>query len=886
MKKIFFLLLAMMMIASAGRAQKTGATAQVNTVSGNETTTTAKASSAQQIREAAARNVIKRFLGNKGGGADSVRLSLSLKKQGDRDQYTIGVAKDGVIDIQASSPVAACRAFYSYARQHAYGSMQWSGKRVAFPQQLAPETPVSVVSPYQHHYYYNVVTYGYTLPYWDWKRWEQEIDWMALHGVDMPLALVANEAISYRVWKKLGLSDEDIMNYFVGPAHLPWMRMGNISGVDSPMPSTWLDDQVRLQHRILTRMRQLGMKPICPGFAGFLPPEIKKAFPHANVVKSEWAGFHNWMLMADDPLFPKIGKMFIEEWEKEFGKCYYYIADSFNEMSIPFPPKGTKERYSKLAEYGSKVFEGIHSANADATWVMQGWMLGFTRSIWDYPSYSALMKKVPNNRVLILDMAEDYNYLFWHNGSNWDHFRGFDGKQWVYSTIPNMGGKTGMTGNLAFYANGGRLDALSSPNKGNLVGYGTAPEGTENNEVVYELIADAGWTADSINLSQWLRNYTLSRYGKTTPEVEKYWQEICKSVYGNFTDHPRFVWQLRPGRAPKGTYQIDSLFFSAIEHFAAAAPEMKDSPLYLTDLTELAAQYAGGKMEVLMEQVINNATWDDPQASASANTNGASGASQRLDSTAALFNKIALGADEVLSAHPIYTLQRWIDFARRHANSPAEAEYYEKNAKRIVSIWGPPVNDYSARIWSGLIRDYYLPRCNMYFQSLKDGQAVDYPAWEQRWVEQSKGLSPVAKPKDQLQACLALIAAARPVGWKPQGVTEEHAIGNWTPDMLRNEWTDVEWTLPVSALRGLRGVCFKWVRGGEKLEINKVILEVDGIEVARNEHFGETGLKNIDNVYRLNLPADLGGNNGVTLRATVRSTADCQSFGQVILISK
>lgn len=857
MKKNLLLLLTIILSITQSLAQDTSASY--------------KAERNRQLREQAALDVIHRFLGDKAGGADSLRLTLNLPKQNGCDQYITSVDANGILHIQASSPVAACRAFYSYTRNHGYGSLQWSGKRVAFPHRLPAEEPVMVVSPFRHHFYYNVVTYGYTLPYWDWKRWEQELDWMALHGVDMPLALVANEAISMRVWKKLGLSEQDIMNYFVGPAHLPWMRMGNISGVDSPMPTTWLDDQVRLQHRILTRMRQLGMKPICPGFAGFLPPEIKKAFPHANVVETEWAGFHNWMLMADDPLFPRIGRMFIEEWEKEFGRCYYYIADSFNEMSVPFPPKGTRERYQKLAEYGSRVFEGIHSANPDATWVMQGWMLGYTRSIWDYPSYSALMKNVPANRVLILDMAADYNKHIWHTDYDWDHFRGFDGKQWVYSTIPNMGGKTGMTGVLDFYANGGRLTALSSPNRGNLVGYGTSPEGTENNEVVYELIADAGWTGDSISLPHWLEGYTLSRYGQSTPEIRQYWQEICQSVYGHFTDHPRFVWQLRPGRAQKGTYQIDSLFFTAIEHFASAAPQMKADPLYITDLTELAAQYAGGKMEVLQEQVINNSMWDSVPD---------------LDSIASLFNKIALGADQVLSAHPIYNLQRWIAFARRHANSPAEADYYERNAKRIVTIWGPPVNDYSARIWSGLIRDFYLPRINLYFKSLSTGQSVDYAAWEQDWVENSRGLSPVQKPKDQVQACLDLIALCRNVGWKPQGVTREHVVGQWTPDMLSNEWKEAEWTIPVSELSGLRGVKFQWIRGGEKLEINKVSLIADGREIASDAHFGETGLRNVNNTYRLDLPATVGGNNGVTIKASVRSTADCQSWGQVILISK
>ncbi len=59
-----------------------------------------------------------------------------------------------------------------------------------------------------------------------------------LHGVNMPLALVGYEAILARVWKKMGLTDEEINSYFVGPAHLPWMRMGNISGVDGPLMLT------------------------------------------------------------------------------------------------------------------------------------------------------------------------------------------------------------------------------------------------------------------------------------------------------------------------------------------------------------------------------------------------------------------------------------------------------------------------------------------------------------------------------------------------------------------------------------------------------------------------------------------------------------------------
>src|SRR3712207_7690797 len=186
-------------------------------------------------------------------------------------------------------------------------------------------------------------------------------------------------------------------------------------------------------------------------------------------------------------------------------------------------------------------------------------MFGYQRDIWDSDAMKALLSKVPAKHMLILDMAEDYNHLFWKNGANWEKFDGFHDKPWVYSVIPNMGGKSAFTGDLAFYANG-RLKALQSTQRGRLDGYGTAPEGLENNETIYELVADGGWTDKPIQLDRWLSDYTVSRYGRSAATMNSYWQNMRHSVYGSFTDHPRFNWQLRPGTAMKGTACInDSL---------------------------------------------------------------------------------------------------------------------------------------------------------------------------------------------------------------------------------------------------------------------------------------------------------------------------------------
>lgn len=819
----------------------------------------------QDVRQA--EGVIRRFAGKK----LPVSMSLSLDKQEGCDVYET-LVKDGKLRIEGSSGVALCRGFYEYVKSMGAGISSWSGNRLEWPEHIPDAEVRRVVSPFRNHYYLNVVTYGYTMPYWDWERWEQEIDWMALHGIDMPLALVANEAISARVWKRLGLTEEEIADYFVGPAHFPWMRMGNVSGIDGPLPASWHKDQIALQHRILKRMRSLGMKPVCPGFAGFVPQTISRLFPGVKLVETSWCGgvFHNWMLSPDERLFREIGQMFVEEWEKEFGRNEYYIVDSFNEMEIPFPPKGSPERYSLLARYGEEVYASIKAGNRDAVWVMQGWMFGYQRHIWDYETLQALVSKVPDDKMMLLDLAEDYNHLCWKNGSNWDLYQGFFNKEWVYSVIPNMGGKSGLTGNLEFYANG-RLAALQSPVKGRLTGYGMAPEGTENNEVLYELICDGGWTPREIDVDAWLENYSLCRYGKAPGAVMKFWEGLRKSVYGSFTDHPRYNWQFRPGRVQKGSIAVDDHFYQGIEALVGAVPVLKDSPLFVTDLTEMTAQYLGGKLEILVQALQAAYLYEDKEKASVLEKE---------------FTELASDMDRLLSSHPTLRLERWLDYARKHGNRQELKDYYERNARRIVTVWGPPVDDYSARIWSGLIRDYYVPRWQHYFETKRTGKPFDMAAWEIHWVEKQTGLSPVRPFSDITEACVQLIERGKKItpALLQQGKGDE--IGVWLPADVTTEWKEMTWTIPVNKLATLLGVQFQYIRGKNKLMIQEVSLEMDGISVCRVSRPGETGIENKDNFYKLTVPPGATANNSCTLRAMVKSDGEHDSYGKIFLLTK
>lgn len=686
--------------------------------------------------EREALEVINRFT----GGQMKVRVELTLAKDaGGHDCYQYAV-KGNTLTVKASSGVAACRGFYDYVKSKGAGIATWSGNRFVVPEDMGVEQK-SVVSPYRDHQYFNVVTYGYTAPFWDEARWDKELDWMALHGIDMPLLLLAQEQVYREVFLDMGLTSEEIDAWEVGPAHLPWMRMGNLSGnsFDGPLGRDWNERQVALCKHVIDRMRRLGMKPICPAFGGFVPKDFVKHYDGTiDYTGWDWVpqDTRNYRLNPGSKAFAEVGTRFIRKWEEKFGRCEYYLSDSFNEMEIP-------QDKALMTSYGDAIYKSISDANPDAVWVMQGWTVGFQRDSWGNGIFEALVKNVPDEKFMMLDMATDYNKTWWKSSYNWDYYDAFYGKPWVWSVIPNMGGKTAFTGVIDYYANG-RLDAQHSANRGNLTGYGIAAEGVENNEIIYELITDGGWigAADSIDVEKWLDDYAICRYGDVAKQDRLWHDALRKSVYNGFCDHPQFAWQVRNNIVGRGSVQLNDDFYQAVESLFSDAEMLKhrlqnmtdDSQRLLrADLIEAAAMYVGGKIEV-MNSGIRRAVEADNKSLAN----------EILTELKALMLRL----DKSLTAHPLYNLELWENQAMKVAGNDADKKRNAVNARRIVSVWygdhrqDEPVNDYACRIWAGLIRDYYMPRLVGTWERRINGREFDQIAFENSFVEKAPSLTP------------------------------------------------------------------------------------------------------------------------------------------------
>lgn len=88
-----------------------------------------------------------------------------------------------------------------------------------------------------------------------------------------------------------------------------------------------------------------------------------RLFPKANVTKlSPWSHFNcsyscAHMLDPRDPLFQRIGSLFLSQVIKEFGTDHIYNTDTFNEMS----PASSDPAY--LASVSRAVFSSMTSGD-------------------------------------------------------------------------------------------------------------------------------------------------------------------------------------------------------------------------------------------------------------------------------------------------------------------------------------------------------------------------------------------------------------------------------------------------------------------------------------------------------------------------------------------
>lgn len=647
----------------------------------------------------AVEHLIERLIGEEKSA--SFQIKVVDHNNSDNDWFSLE-KKNNSIHIVGSSGVAAAYGFQYYLRNFCQCHISWDHDQLNLPDSW-PEVKIFVKSIDRYRYYQNVCVSSYSYVWWTWPRWEREIDWMALNGFNLALAFTGQEAIWRRVYQSVNMTETEINGHFAGPAFLAWNRMGNIRGWGGPLPESWHEESMKLQRKIVKRMKELGINPILPAFCGFIPVPFKRLFPHVKMTTLlPWVNFPSnyccpYLLDPTESLFQTIGEMFMREMKNEFGLSHFYNCDTFNENI----PQSTDPKY--LQNVNSAIFRVMNESDANATWILQGWLFASQQQFWTPERVKHFLDVVPNDRMIVLDLHSELNPQYLRLDS-------YFGKPFIWCMLHNFGGTLGMHGSLGILNS--QIVKARKMTGSTLIGTGLTPEGINQNYIVYDFMTEVSWRNESVNLDNWVEKYSVRRYGKSNINSKEVWRLLKNSVYNyslSVALHGQYTLCVRPKLNLKPWIWYNS---SDVALAWDLMLNITDNPIlgnlnFKHDIVDLTRQVFQLKFDDLFEKLIDAFYNQNNDVFISVSL-------QMLD--------LLIDLDSVLSTNTRFMLGSWIREAKARGKTLNDRKHLVANAKNQITLWGPnsqsSVLDYATKQWSGVVSDYYYPRWKLFCQQL------------------------------------------------------------------------------------------------------------------------------------------------------------------------
>lgn len=633
--------------------------------------------------------------------------------------------------IKASTLSALTAGIGWYLNHHAGINLTWNNPTTDLVNAVLPlpATEERHSTDAARRHYMNYCTFSYSTTPWGWDRWQQEIDWMALHGVNLPLQIVGAEEVWRRTLADYGYSPEEINDFVAGPAYQAWFQMGNVERIGGPNPDWWYERQATLGRRITDRMRSLGMDPVLPGIY-FVPSTIADKTGMKTFSTGMWCNYPRPHFPdVTDPKFADLAERFYSNMDSVLGPADYYSMDPFHEADLSlFEALDVDTTYATL-------YRLMDRAHPGSKWVIQQWQWGKPEN----PQWRSLTN-VPEGKLLVVDLFADARPA-------WDKMGGQDV---VYSTIFNFGGRTGLFGRLdgtaAGYGEARRHDKVR--------GIGATPEAIEQTPVIYDLLFELPWLDSVPDTEQWLADYTVRRYGTDNGDARRAWQLLHHSALGcpdrRQGPHEATVCARPALDVPRvSTWGSAEIFYdpdSVVQAAYALLNADIDHPNYDYDLADVARQALTDYSQSLL---------------------GGIRAAQEAGDTATFaarrdeFLALMLDIDEILCTVPDFMLGRWTESARRIADevdgtTEADRRWLDQeNARRLITTWydeamARTLHEYSYREWGGMLGAFYQPRWKAWFDAGMQEPAEGWYAWETARISEPANFptEPVGRTRD------------------------------------------------------------------------------------------------------------------------------------------
>lgn len=648
--------------------------------------------------------------------------------KGEKDFFELDQKGNKVV-VRGNNYVSIATGINWYLKYYAGINLSWNGMKADLPEVLPP-----VLKKERHEtdlklrYDFNYCTFSYSMAFWDWKRWEQEIDWMALHGINLPLAMVGTDVVWKNVLEELGYTREEINAFIAGPGFQAWWLMNNLEGWGGPNPDSWYERQAELQKRILKRMREYGIEPVLPGYSGMVPHNAKDRLGLNVADPGRWNGYPRpAFLQPTDPQFERIAALYYREMTRLYGKASYYSMDPFHE--------GGNTSGVDLEAAGKAIWKAMKQANPRAAWVVQAWGAN---------PRPQMIRNLPAGDMVVLDLFSESRPQWGDPASSWYRKEGFGQHDWLFCMLLNYGGNVGLHGKMAHLIEEFYKAKDSSFGK-TLKGVGMTMEGIENNPVMYELLCELPWREQRFSKDEWLEGYLKARYGKSDSQVSQAWMLLSNTIYNcpAASTQQGTHESILCARPSWKAYQVSSWsemsdYYDPADVIRAAgmmvdaAERFRGNNNFEYDLVDIVRQAVAEKGRLMYRVLVDAYKAGDRELF-------------KLSSDQ--FLRLILMQDRLLATRSEFKVGRWLESARNLGSTEEEKDWYEWNARVQITTWGNRVaaddgglHDYAHREWNGLLRDFYYLRWKTWLdeqlKSFEGGQpkAIDFYALEEPWT--------------------------------------------------------------------------------------------------------------------------------------------------------
>lgn len=606
----------------------------------------------------------------------------TIESDGGLDTYKV-FARDKKIVVCGNNNVAKAMGYYRYLRDYCGVMLSGGNYDISYIKTAPlPEGEIIYTVPQKIRMAMTYERFAAEAESWGVDRWEKEIDFMAMIGVNTPLALTGSDGVLYKTLMELRIKEENALSFISGSSFWPRQLTGNIFGYLPMNSPDYFAKKIEIGRFVTQREKALDMNPVHQGYISSVPFTFRKHYSKADLIKLPvWNSFPPSMTLSpDDDIHIKVlNGLFLQKQRELLGEVHNYIFEPLYDVDF----KG----YTSFVDEASQMYMSfIKEIDSEAKWFVHS------------SSLYSLDKKIDG--MVIID----------ESGESFASHGGFGSNSFIIGLRGNLNGRTVICGDAETLAENQYIKSKES--YPNLEGTGLFFDSDSNNPLFYSLAAEVLTANKSIDMSDYLKRFSLGRY--KTDKYTGFLSKLVKTCYckGSKLNQASALCA-RPctkidHTAVGDTFDrpYDNKDLLALVKEALDNDAVKNEAMRL-DLQDLVRQ----TLSNVLRPIYLQATECFFRVEAAA-----------YEKTSNAFIEIAQDIDRLLKTVEQTNLYHHLDFARQLGDTKEVRQNLEVNFLMYHTIYGPMKNplifDDSWREWGGMTADFYLKRWYIYFRML------------------------------------------------------------------------------------------------------------------------------------------------------------------------